>query len=126
MDTNRKLAIDSIDRRIARLQRVREEIKLLPKMDTLTLYESLDEICMSVPYDPRKISAVRRALGRDWRVSRQPRTMDDGDWVVEYEKKNAPDVHITLFAHPFGEGATCRRVKAGTRTVEIYRIECNA
>ena len=119
-------AIKWIRVKIAKLERIAQAIESLPDdLPVTNLYESCEDICMSVPYDPKRIAKVRAALGPSWKVADKPHTMNDGDWIVEYHKVDDREIKIVLFGHILAPGATCRRVKAGTKTVDVYKIVCD-
>lgn len=118
-------AIKEIEERIARLRKVSKAIEELPALDVNLLYESCDSICMSIPYDLKRIRETRSALGSEWKVARPPRIMDSGSWVVDYIKANDSNISLTLFADPYGPGATCHKVQCGTKQIPIYKIVCD-
>ena len=125
MSKQKQFALDDIQRKMERLTEIARTIENLPEdFPADNIYESCFDLCIAVPYDLARIRETRRALGNRWKLEQSPHVIDSGTWFADFVNVNDPNLHLTFMADPLKKGATCRRVKSGTKTVDVYTIVC--
>jgi hypothetical protein len=97
----------------------------LPVCCTRVWISGDNDINFDIPFDPTKLSAIRRYMGRGWKFEWQSGPESVGNLYRRYKNPAFPLARICICMYPDHKGATCRRVQVGERLEPIYKIVCD-
>lgn len=128
MNAIKQNTIENYNEAIARLEKHRDAVDLLP--DALTeipgaaLYHSDFYLRIDIPMTPTAFANARRLLGRDWKRQGYEHQDENGNRYFSLVHK-ITGVALTLGIRADKAGATCQRRQVGEKTVPVYEVICN-
>lgn len=129
MNAIKQAAIEGYNQAIAKLQKCRDAVDLLPdalaEIPGADLYSSSDYLRIDLPYTATAFKDARRLLGKDWKREGYEWTDKiDGDRIFSLYHK-ATRIRLMLVLRANVQGATCERRQVGVKEVPVYEVVCN-
>ena len=116
-----------IRRNMARIRAMTKFLQRLPDLPGVEPYASADtmSVYIHIPFSPPALLAMRRAMGRGWKLRRCTTYSNDTQNIQRAYGKEGEEFEIAVCMSTAMEGATCQRVQVGERVVPVYEVHCN-
>jgi len=116
-----------IQKRIRQMEELLTFLAKLPDLPAKDSYASEDTatVFLYIPFDPRALLAMRRAMGNGWEFVRQTPYDEITHTVQRAYRKAGEKFEISICLVTSLPGATCQRVKVGEKVMPVYEVRCN-